>query len=1104
MADFNRTENKLNEILSLLKKAYKKLNRWRIFNLFNVAAGTFLTGLMLFVLFEMRFYFSATIKTTFLFLLLLLTVTVTLRLYKTGTIRSFKQFIELFLLQNGFKNVLSAIDLHLDPDQKKSRFYQAAITSNLIQVEPDQIERKLNDVLYKTNESKIFRAGLLLLTISVLFTAYVSISLPSESLRTLTFWNSTTQPNPYFYTVSPGDSTIEHGTSVAFDIRFSDQLYPENSILEFKTDVEEEFRQRPMVPVESGHFQSPDIDLNNDITYRLLMDGFYSPTYRIDVQQQPRFEQLTAVITPPGYTELSETELEYPFTNINLYQGSQLEITGSANKDLQEALIFTNREDSVQMERLNGSSDQFYSILHPDQSDTLRFKLKDTDGLQNSHPFRIIMNVRNDQYPVIVIQEPTGTVMKNNPQALDIFYQASDDFGLTRAQLVWEHQRAFVDQPETGTIALQRPLNGRNAQYSWELSDFDLRPRDQLTFRIRVWDNDEISGFKRSESQSVTLQIPSLAEAFDELDSRERDVQGELDQISENFDRMGDEYQEFLERLMQNPDAGYEEQQVLEDIRDRQQMIDEEVKQMNEKFEELRSELEQNDRISDETRQAYQELQQLMQELDDPALQEAMAELQQALESMNQQDLERAMENVSFNENLYRERIERTAELFKRLKMNSDLDKLASQYEDMAERITQHQDQDQEESMDLLNRELENIQDDLDSVSEQLDQIDRTPPARTGEQLRQIKEEGQQKLEQIRDQMDELMQETEQGLQDGESTPTDDMKDSQNQIAEQMMSEAERFRSSIQQMSGQQIQVNIVALQRALYTLLELSNIQEYLTQTSGETRNRSQGFVDLARQQKNVSDQFSLVADTLFQISAELPGIPNQVNRKKVEVERTLSSSLDNMVERDQRGSLIASRESLGGINDLTSMIASLIDQIMNQQNSGSGGSGGMTMQQMIEQLQNMSQDQQALNQELQNLINDAQGNRLNQDQSERLDQIARQQNEIRRQLQELQQRGALNQGDRALSDLQRMLEEMEDSINDMRGGITDPIMVQRQQNILSRMLSAEQSLQQRGEDEEREGTAATDYERILPPDMTLQELEQEIRARMQDPNYT
>jgi len=872
---------------------------------------------------------------------------------------------------------------------------------------------------------------------------------------------------------------------------FDDGNLPDNVILEYKTEVEESYRQRQVQQAESGRFLSSEIDLINNITYRFEMDGFYSDEHRVYVQLQPRFDDLVVTVHPPAYTGLSENRLEYPFSQINLYPGSAVEILGTTNKPV-ESIAIQSAADTTGMKAENDEQTYFAATLHPEKPDTIRFAMTDRDGLKNNNPFRTIVNVREDQYPVVVIQEPTGTVMKTDPGQLDIFYQATDDFGLTRAELRWEHQRAFVEQAGSGTVSLDRPRNGRSEQFRWNLDEFELRPRDQLLFKIRVWDNDEVSGYKWSESQEVIIQIPSLTEYFDDLDGRERDVQGELDEISDSFRQMESEYEDFLERMRQNPDGGFDEEQMLEEVRERQQNIDDAIQQMNEKFDQMRSEIEQSDRVSEETQRAYRELQELMKELDDPALRKAMEELQRALDSMSRQDLEQALENVSFNENLYKERLERTVELFKRLKMNSDLDKLASQYEDMAERL-----KNDEQTADQLSNEIENIRQDLDNVSEQLDQLDSNPPRRSEERLRDIKERGQQELESIREQLQELMDQAGEQQQggDGDGEPSEEMQQQQNQISQQMEQESERFRSSIQQMSGQQLQVNILALQRSLYTLLELSNMQEYLTQTSTETRNRSQGFVELARMQKNVSDQFSSVADTLFQVSAELPGVPNQINRKKAEVERTLGRTMEEMVERNQRGSTITTRESLGGINDLTSMIASLIDQLMNQQN-GEGG-GGMSMQQMVEQLQNMSGDQQQLNEQLQNLINDAQGDRLSREQSERLDQLARQQNEIRRQLEELQQSGALDQGDRTLSELQRMLEEMEDSINDMRGGITDPLMVQRQQNILSRMLNAEESLQQRGEEEEREGTVAQEYERILPPDITLEELQQEIRAR-------
>src|SRR5690625_8027741 len=90
-------------------------------------------------------------------------------------------------------------------------------------------------------------------------------------------------------------------------------------------------------------------------------------------------------------------------------------------------------------------------------------------------------------------------------------------------------------------------------------------------------------------------------------------------------------------------------------------------------------------------------------------------------------------------------------------------------------------------------------------------------------------------------------------------------------------------------MGSQQLQVNLTALQRVLYTLLEILELQELLAGNTQFIRSQSQGFVELARLQDNLRRQFSSVSDTLFQISAELPGVPNQINKKKLDVERTL-----------------------------------------------------------------------------------------------------------------------------------------------------------------------------------------------------------------------
>jgi hypothetical protein len=1098
MAENKQQNDRADKLLNLFQHRFEQLLRRGKLSVFCLFAGIVFIGIAVFGFIEGKFFLSPFIKSFLWFMILLFAGSLTYWWMQRSTSSGFIEFYRSFCNQYGFPNLKDALDLYLTRDEESSGLHLLAVEKNLSQITPEKVKSDLGDYTRNHPDHKMFITSLVILIISLIMSGSLYLSNPDAVSRSFVFWGEYEQPNPYEFVVVPGDTTLEHGTAFEPEIRITGGSVSNLNgrvSLAIKTDVEEEFRYRPMVQSGENTFRASPLELTGRANYYIRFDDFSSSLYHVDVQLRPRFESLTVEIVPPAYTGLSPTTSDYPFAVARAYGGSEITVKGVPNKPLEE-LILSLSESDIRMIPANTQQDTtlYTASFTSTGSDTISFKMSDFDHLTNRNPFRFRISKIEDEYPVVVIREPGSNLSIPEPESLDIFYQAADDFGLTRATLNWELQRAFTAEPHRDSRNLDTPVIGEPAHVEWNLQEMDLRPRDQLTFWITVWDNDEFNGYKSADSQQLILEVPSVSAFLENINRRERDVQDALDEVSESYQQMEQEYQRFRERLRQNQDPGWEEQQMLDDIHNQQSDVEESIRQLNEQFEEIRREIENSNQVSDETRRAYQELQDLMDQLDDPELLRALEELQRAMQDLNMRDLEQAMDNFEFNEQVYKERLERTLELFKTLKMNSDLDKLAAQYEDLAERMNQLSQQDSlpEEQYE----EQQGIRDDTDYIGNQLEELDSRPPQRAEQRLRQLKQETVDELQDIQDKLDQLIDDSSNGSGDAEQN-----RQQQQELGQQLQQRAETLRDAQQQMGGQQIQINLFALQQSLYTLLQLSESQEELTKLTGRTESRSQGYVDLAREQQNIRSQFSLVADTLYRVSSEIPSLSNNINRKKAEIEQTLERSVGQMAEREQRTSVINSRESLGGINDLASMLAEAIDQLMNQQ---SGEGGGMSMQQMIEQMQNMSGDQQMMNQQLQELINDIQGERLTQEQSERLDQLARQQNEIRQQLERLQRSGALREGDRTLSELQRMAEQMEDAINDMRGGMTDPLMIERQQNILSRMLNVEESLQERGESEEYEGVSVADYERSVPPDITLEELRQEIRNRLQDPQYT
>ena len=117
--------------------------------------------------------------------------------------------------------------------------------------------------------------------------------------------------------------------------------------------------------------------------------------------------------------------------------------------------------------------------------------------------------------------------------------------------------------------------------------------------------------------------------------------------------------------------------------------------------------------------------------------------------------------------------------------------------------------------------------------------------------------------------------------------------------------------------------------------------------------------------------------------------------------------------------------KESMMHLNELALLLSDLLNELMNQQ--GSGG-GGMSMQQMIQQLQNAAGQQQKLNQQIQQMLNESQGNRLSPDMQQRLRQMAAQQEQIRSEIKQLSRNRELRRD--LMGDLNRIADQMEETI--------------------------------------------------------------------------
>ncbi len=689
-------------------------------------------------------------------------------------------------------------------------------------------------------------------------------------------------------------------------------------------------------------------------------------------------------------------------------------------------------------------------------------------------------------------------------------------------------------------------------------SGLDLVPGDVVEYYVRVWDNDAVAGYKAASTAKQRLRLPSLAESFEQLNEEQQEAETQMQDLQRDAEEVDRQFRELRNELRSKQQADWEDQRQLKQIQEKQNSLDEKVEQLSQQMQQITQQMQEENLTSPETAQKYQELQRVIEEINSPELQKALKKLQESMKNMDMRQMQKAMEDFEFNEQQYQQRLQRAMDLFKNLKAQQKLEEMArrtgelSDVEKQLAEETKKRKQDaksaEEESesgepKDSTGRQPQDPKENNPSEEEAegqardstqtsaSDSESQDPEARrqqsdsltTDQQAanEDLAREQERAAERMRELMKE-MQEAAQEMKDVPQSPQQQMQQMQQQmqqqdlpkqmqknaqqLRQQQMNDAQQGQQQMQQqlqqmqqqlqqmkkgMQGQQMQINMAGLQSALDNILRLSQEQESLRQTVGELSSSSPTLRQYAQDQKDLSTGLQTVSDSLQKLARRIPQMSRKVQEETGNALREMESATSTLSERSAPQASSHQKGSMMHLNELALMLSDLLSQMQNASGSGSG----MSMQQMMQQMQQMSGQQQKLNRQIQQFLNDVQGNRLSTDQQERLQQLAKQQQRIQQELQDLAKEGGAN-ADQILGDLNKIAEQMEETIQELQQGRQDRRTLDRQRQILTRMLQAQKSLRTQGKKQERKGRTSEEiFNPESPDELSPQEQAETLR---------
>ena len=979
------------------------------------------------------------------------------------------------------------------------------------------------------------------------------------------------RPAPFTVDVYPGDVRRVRGDSLAVSVRASGEV-PPTLTLRLQPDSDAPASSVTLRPDSGGVFRHTIASLRSDLDYRIESGRVQTTWYRARVEARPLVRNLQLTVRPPGYTGLPERTLDANVGDVTGLPGSTVMLragVGGSSLDSAAVVFDSGAATGLTVSDPSAGATEASGSFQIRGDNAYRLYLRSAEGIPNRDPIRYRVSVRPDARPSVAFLAPEPDTQISEDLVVPLRLRLRDDFGFSRMRLHYRlaEQRFGSGQTEFSSIPLplDRPREvDQVVTHDWLLaqeSGLDLVPGDVVEYYVEVWDNDGFGGAKSSRTGTQRLRLASLAEKYRDLDASQDETESQMENVQQQAEDVNRRFNELRDEIRRKRDAGWEDRRQLERLQQQQESVEQTVNDLTRKMEEMSRQMQQDDLTSPETAKRFEELQRVMEEVNSPELQQALEEMQKSMENLDFRQMQEAMENFQFNEEQYRQRLDRTIELFKKLRrtqkmeeMSRRLDELGAVEQKLAEETAKRMDDAEEQSGDEGSGDEQDAEeaageDALENAASSESDASNEAEAGTGKQQPQepgspeqdpsvqsrdegangAKPEGAnedlaREQDRARERMDELMKEMQELADEMKSSPQapneqmrqmrqqmqqeqlprqmqqnsqqlrqnqlQDAQQGQQQMQQQLQQMSQRMQQMQQNMSGQQMQINLAGVHDALETTLRLSERQEALRGTVRQLATDSPTLRDYAQEQEQLKSGLLSVSDSLQALAKEIPQMKRTVQQESGEALRAMTDATEALTERNAARASGTQKASMTHLNELALLLADLLKQMQNSQ----GGGGGQSMQQMLQQMQQMSGQQQKLNRQIQEFLNDMQGNRLSVNQQERLKQLARQQADIKKQLDELGKGNGMR--DDVLGDLDRIAEQMEETIRELQQGTQNRRTIQRQQQILTRMLQAQRSLQQQGKDDKRKGRQSTDeFDRTSPSELSPQEEIEELR---------
>ncbi len=979
--------------------------------------------------------------------------------------------------------LLNTIQLYENKNQ--SDLSKAAILSQLEKIEKFSFNSVVSFALLK---NIILLASTAVIATVILFSSFSLLG--NSVVKIINYSNKYTVPQKYQFYIEPQNRTITKGEDVFIKVTVVGGE-PSFISLFIKDRENDNYKERKLLPDSNKVFSHTIKSISNTTKYYVVAKNVKSEEFTITVIDKPIISELELKIIPPSYTKL-ETTIQKDDGNIYALVGSKIKLRITSSKEIVSGKI--NFSDSTKTE-LKINNDEGTSSFRISNNKKYKVEIVDKDGNRNENPIEYRVKRKLDSFPEIEIIEPESDVALTKSEMINAVIKIKDDFGFKKLVLMHKLTSTSFGIIEKNynskIISIRKDITNQEIFYSWSLSELMLTAGDIVSFYFEVFDNDNISGPKSAKSKVFLLRVPTMEELFENAEVVQEEAELDLEKVLKEAEKLKEDMKNLSNELKKDDkEITWDEKKKIEETAERFEKLQNQIKEAQKKIDEAKQNLDDNNLLSKETLEKYNELQKLMDDMNSEEMKNAMEQLQKQMQNMDRDKAQQSLENMKFDEEMFKKSIERTVNLLKRIQIEQKMDEVIKRTEELEKEINDLKEE--TEKSDLSNKsEKDNLEKKEKEISKQLERL-KEEMKKLQKKMSEFKEMPNESMDKLQKEMEaqkneELTKKMEEMLQQNMKMDAVEQMQQMSQNMEEMKNQMQQMQQQMQQQNQMQV---LFEMMKGVNNLLSLSKEEEALKNSMNKGNpNNKQNFNNLQKQ-KEISDGLDKILKSMSELSQKTFAITPEMGKALGNANREMNNAMQQMQNGNSSMAMLSQKGAMKSLNEAASMMKGNMEQMMN----GGGQGGGMPS--MMQQMQKMSQQQMGLNQLTQQL---KQGGKLTPQQQAGLQRLQQQQEVIRKSLEQLNKESKERGDSKTLtSNLEKILQEMREVITNMNTSKVDDDLIQSQNKILSKLLDAQRSINERDFEKNRESNSSKNFSRKSPEELRLESEKSKIKDEL------